>query len=482
MEPSPREHLVVRRRTFLLGALGAMVGGVLAACSQPAATPAPTAAPPAPKPTTAPAAPAAPAATTAPAPAGGFTLNNPPGVPNAAAAKAFANQKITYYGDGVGQGNDIDKALAAKFQADTGIQVTVIPRPQSATDTYAQYQRFFQGQSGDLDVMMVDVIWPGALAAHLVDLGPKLGEAAKQHYPGIVDNDTVDGKLVGIPWFGDFGMLYYRTDLLQKYGISAPPKTWTELEQQAMKIVDGEKGANPNFGGFVYQGNAYEGLTCDALEWVASAGGGTIVDANKKATINNPQAIAILNKIKGWVGTVSPRGVTSYQEEEARNAFQGGNAAFMRNWPYAYSAGQKDDSPVKGKFDVAPLPAEGGGKPSGTVGGWQLSVSKYSKAVDAAVEFVRYAASPEIQTYRAVVGSFVPTIPAVAERPEVVTAMPFLKNLASVERVTRPSKPLGERYNEGSTAFFQGVNQILNGQDASAVLPNVQRQIERLLG
>jgi trehalose/maltose transport system substrate-binding protein len=499
------------RRAFLLGALGATTASVLAACAQPAATPttapaAPTTAPAA-KPTTAPAAspavaaspgaspaaspaaspkPAAsPAASPSPAAAaaGGtaYTVNNPPAVANAAAAKAFASQKITYYGDGVGIGNDIDKALANRFQQDTGIQVTVIPRPQSATDTFAQYQRFFQGQSPDLDVLMVDVIWPGSLAPHLVDLGPKLGDAAKQHYPAIIDNNTVNGALVGMPWFGDFGMLYFRTDLMQKYGLSAPPKTWDELEQQATKIVDGEKASNPNFVGFVYQGNAYEGLTCDALEWLASTGGGTFIDSSNKVTINNPQAVAILNKMKGWVGTVAPRGVTSYQEEDARNAFQGGNSAFMRNWPYAYANGQKDDSPVKDKFDVAPLPAESGSKSSGTVGGWQLAVSKYSKSIDGSIEFVRYATSPEVETYRAVVGTFVPTMQSVSDKPEVITAMPFLKNLASVERVVRPSRALGDRYNEGSTAIFQGVNQILNGQDASGVLPNVQRQLERLL-
>ncbi|MDQ3808893.1 MAG: ABC transporter substrate-binding protein [Chloroflexota bacterium] len=509
MDVEPAERRAFGRRAFLLGALGATTASVLAACAQPSAAPTPApaattapkpaaspAASPSPSPSPSPAAspaaaasplakPAAsPVAAASPSPAGvtAYTLNNPPAVQNAAAARAFANQRITYYGDGVGLGNDIDKALAGRFQQDTGIQVNVIPRPQSATDTFAQYQRFFQGQSADIDVMMVDVIWPGSLAAHLVDLAPKLGDDAKQHYPGIIENNTVDGKLVGIPWFGDFGMLYYRTDLLQKYSISAPPRTWDELEEQARRIVDGERSSNPNFGGFVFQGNAYEGLTCDALEWLASSGGGTIIDASSKVTVNNPQAVAILNKIRGWVGNVAPRGVTSYQEEEARNAFQGGNAAFMRNWPYAYAAGQKEDSPVRGKFDVAPLPAQAGSKPSGTVGGWQLSVSRYSRAMDAAIEFVRYAASAEVQAYRAVVGTFVPTIPAVAERAEVLQAMPFLRNLASVERVTRPSRALGERYNEGSTAFFQGVNQILNGQDASSVLPNVQRQLERLLG
>jgi trehalose/maltose transport system substrate-binding protein len=280
-------------------------------------------------------------------------------------------------------------------------------------------------------------------------------------------------------------MLYYRTDLLQKYGFSAPPTTWDELQTQAQKIMDGEKASNANFTGFVFQGNSYEGLTCDALEWVASNGGGLFVE-NGKATINNPQAVEILNKAKGWVGTISPKGVTTYQEEDARNVFQSGNAAFMRNWPYAYAAAKTPDkdgkvSVIADKFDVAPLPHGANGKSSGTVGGWQLGVSKYSKNQDAAVEFVRYMTSPEVETWRAVVGSYVPTIPSVAENPDVLKAMPFLKNLASVQRVTRPSRDTGIDYNEASTAIFQGVNQILKGDDAATVLPTIEQKLNGIV-
>ena len=57
----------------------------------------------------------------------------------------------------------------------------------------------------------------------------------------------------------------------------------------AKKIQDGEQKTNPNFAGFVFQGNAYEGLTCNALEWIASAGGGHFID-NGKVTINNAKA------------------------------------------------------------------------------------------------------------------------------------------------------------------------------------------------
>jgi trehalose/maltose transport system substrate-binding protein len=285
-----------------------------------------------------------------------------------------------------------------------------------------------------------------------------------------------------MPWFGDFGMLFYRKDLLQKYNISAPPKTWDELETQAKTIVDGEKAANPNFTGFVFQANAYEGLTCNALEWIASSGGGNIIEPDKTVTINNPQAVAILNKVRGWVGTTAPRGVTGYQEDESLNAFAGGNAAFLRNWPYSWGVLEKSDSALKGKTDVAPLPAATGQKSSGTVGGWQLGVSKYSKNQDASIEFIRYLTSPEVQAYRAVVGAYVPTIAEVAARPDVLQVEPYLKNLADVVRVVRPSKVTADRYNEASTAVFQGVNQILNGQDAAQVLPGVQQRLQRLTG
>ena len=168
--------------------------------------------------------------------------------------------------------------LAQRFTKDTGIKVNVVPHPAASDASYSQLVRAFSSKSNSIDVAMLDVVWPGAFAPYLVDLGPKLGQQAKLHAAGIVANNTVDGKLVAMPWFGDFGILYYRTDLLKKYGYKAPPTTWTELFAMAKKIQDGEQKSNPNFYGFVFQGNAYEGLTCDGLEWLASSGAGQIFD------------------------------------------------------------------------------------------------------------------------------------------------------------------------------------------------------------
>lgn len=412
-----------------------------------------------------------------------YSIDSPPPVPNAEAASEYSGQSITYIGGQVGLDAEVDNALARRFTEDTGIQVEVIAGPAESTERYSQYLRFFQGQSADVDVMTLDVIWPGALAPHLVDLTDALGEEAQLHYESLIENNTIDGKLVAMPWFVDFGMLYYRTDLLEKYGFDGPPETWDELQEMAQTIVDGEVGSNSEFTGFVFQGNAYEGLTCNALEWLASSGGGTIIDENGEVTLNNEEAIAMLNKARGWIGTISPRGVTSYAEEDSRNVFQGGNAAFLRNWPYVYGLAGADDSPIQGKFDVAPLPANEGEDHVGTVGGWSAGVSTYSQAQEAGIEFVRYLTSAEVQTWRtAIGGSGTPTMPSVAEMPVVQEAIPYLTQMESVVRVTRPSRTTGENYNQVSTFFFQACNQVLNGTDASQAIPPAAQQIERVVG
>ena len=110
------------------------------------------------------------------------------------------------------------------------------------------------------------------------------------------------------------------------------------------------------------------------------------------------------------------------------------------------------------------LPHGPGASSVGTVGGWQLGVSKFSKHKPAAIEFVRYMASPAVERFNAITNSNVPTIPAVAKLPAVRVTNPYLKpEIATVARVTRPSRYLKGHYNEGSKIIYQGINQILNG-------------------
>jgi trehalose/maltose transport system substrate-binding protein len=406
----------------------------------------------------------------------------PPKVPNAAAIrKKLKGQKITFVGDSVGGLHERDVALATRFKKDTGITVNIVPHPTASDASYAQLARNFSSKSSSFDVMMVDVVWPGAFAPYLVDLKKKLGKESKAHVPGIIQNDTINGKLVAMPWFGDYGILYYRTDLLRKYGYKAPPKTWSQLFKMAAKIQAGERKDNDSFYGFVFQGNAYEGLTCDSLEWLASAGGGHFID-NGKVTIDNKNARTILDAFRTNLGKISPKNVTTFQEDQTQTAFTTGNAAFARNWPYMYANATKTDSKVKGKFSVTVLPHGAKGPSVGTVGGWQLAVSRFSKHKDAAIEFVRYATSAPVETWNATQWSLVPTRVAVARNKAVVKTNPYLKPaVASVARVTRPAKFLKGKYNAGSKVIYQGINQILRGTPAKSVLPSIKSRLTRLL-
>ena len=150
----------------------------------------------------------------------------------------------------------------------------------------------------------------GHRGPHAVDLKNYYKEdEITAYFPRIIQNNTVGSKLVSIPLYTDAGLLFYRTDLLEKYGYATPPKTWEELAEMARKIQDGERAAGKkDFQGFVFQGKASESVTCNALEWIYSYGGGTIVEPDKKVTINNPNAIKALDTARSWVGTISSAG------------------------------------------------------------------------------------------------------------------------------------------------------------------------------
>jgi trehalose/maltose transport system substrate-binding protein len=363
----------------------------------------------------------------------------------------------------------------------TGNQVKVISTPNSL----ALYQQLLAAKSPDIDVFQIDVIWPGILANHFIDLTGKIpAEEVAQNFKAIVANNTVGGKLVAMPWFTDAGMLFYRKDLLDAAGKQAP-QTWQELTEIATELQAKARAAgNDRMWGFVYQGKAYEGLTCNALEWVDSWGGGQIVDADGKITISNPKAAEAVAWAATTVGTIAPEGVLNYSEEEARGVFQSGNAIFMRNWPYAWALGQAPDSAVKDKIGVAALPAGGpDGKKTGTLGGWQLAVSAYSRHPDIATDLVRYLTSREEQKRRAIEGSYNPTVESLYKDPEVLAAVPFFGSLYEVfvNAVARPSRVTGAKYNQVSSEFYNAVHQVLSKQaQAPDTLAALDKKLDRL--
>jgi trehalose/maltose transport system substrate-binding protein len=164
--------------------------------------------------------------------------------------------------------------------------------------------------------------------------------------------------------------------------------------------------------------------------------------------------------------------------------FQSGNAVFMRNWPYAWALGNAEDSPIKGKIGVSALPkGSGDGKHTGTLGGWQLAVSKYSQSPALAVDLMLYLTSYDEQKRRAIEGAYNPTIAALYQDQEVLAANPFFGELYETftNAVARPSRVTGAKYNQVSSEFFNAVHEVLSGaSDAASSLAALEGDLDRL--
>lgn len=309
------------------------------------------------------------------------------------------------------------------------------------------------------DLMRLDGVWLGDFDAKgwLADLDPLLPKGAEAGFsPRAIAVDRLQGRLVALPWNVDLGLLYSRKDLLQAAGFKAPPKTLADLTQQARAAQAKARDNGLDISGIVWQAKAYEGLTCNFLEaYVAS--GGSVAAVEKAGAWEAGPALAALKHLRGLLqdGLSPANTATELSEEESRLLFQSGQAIFLRNWPYAAPLLEADDSIVKGKVWVSPMPG------ASTLGGWHLAVRKGSPHAQAAADLAAYLSSADVQTTLAKRLGWNPSRDAVyaqlaqAGLPKFAAIKPALQ-----QAVARPRLPNYAAFSERS---YQVVNQVLLG-------------------
>ena len=335
-------------------------------------------------------------------------------------------------------------------------------------------------------MLEVDFIWPSILAEDLVDLTPYLRDDLGSYSPALLQAFTVNGRLVALPNYLDTALLYYRADLLKKYGFSGPPRTWNELEDMAKVIQRGERRAgNKDFWGYVWQGEASEALTCNAIEWFSSAGGGHLLEQDRTVRVGNRAATSALERAVSWVGTISPPGVTAYNENDSFNVWRSGKAVFMRNWNFVYRLVLQSPSPVRDRFGVALLP----GGPAGswrTLGPSAVAVSRYSEHREQAIAALRELTSESAQRASAQATGRIPTRWSLQQRAEVMANTPFhgaLTGQVMKNVISRPSVLAGKSYDSVSRASFEAVHSALTHQSSPAdALARLERQLVKITG
>jgi multiple sugar transport system substrate-binding protein len=340
--------------------------------------------------------------------------------------------------------------------------------PATTDQQHQFYVINLEGESSDFDVFSMDVIWVPELAraGWLKDLSHLLpAEKRGEFFAGPMDAVTYDDRVYAVPWYIDAGVLYYRKDLLEKYGLS-PPETWEELVRQASVIT----AAEPDIYGFIWQGKQYEGLVCNVLEYMWGNGGTVVRD--REVLIDSPQnrrALAFMAELI-YEHRITPDFVTTAIEETTRHIFGNGKAVFMRNWPYAWNIFERPGSPVRGKVGVAVLPSFAGHKPASTLGGWQLGINRYSKHPEEAERFIEFLTSYETQKAVALTIGYKPTRRSLYEDEELMAAQPFIVSLRDVFEHAKP-RPV--------TPFYMMMSQILQ-PEFSAVLSRIKEPKDAL--
>jgi len=335
-------------------------------------------------------------------------------------------------------------------------------------------------RSSAFDILALDVIWTPefAGAGWLLPLDGLFDESVLADFlPGPLEANTVDGTLYAAPWYVDGGVLFYRTDLLEKHGL-APPETLDELIMAVRRVQQGER--DESLHGFIWQGKQYEGLVCTALEFI-HGNGGRILDAGEPA-LARPAATRAVASLRDLIESgVSPSLVTNADEEVTRNIFGAGRAIFMRNWPYAWTIFQREDSPVRGRVGVLPMPRLGGDHSASTLGGWQLGTNRFSEHPEEAKRFILYMMRPEVQEELAIAGGFKPSRRSVYGRARLAESQPFIAELLTVlERtVPRPVTPHYARITQVLQTEFSAV--VAGIRPAPEAMERADREIERIL-
>ena len=288
--------------------------------------------------------------------------------------------------------------LGKKFATEFGgkLEVTAIPYDQLTSKQILDVQ----GGDGEFDVFDYFYFGLGQLvdAGALVDLTDWIGAntdiATDDFLPSIYDPYTlIDGKRYGLPFDGDTHVLYYNTEVFEKYGVE-PPKTWDDYDAVAAKITQ-------DSGGSVY-GAIVEGqqvpmiLGCSFINRLAGYGG-TLVGSDGKAAFHGAEGLAALQHLID----VSPAALPTPLQtgfDQANSAFLSGQGAMLDTWTdLGLKAQDPTGSKIVDKWGVVTLPVGGKNTTARTAldAGFGLGVSSASQQIDKSAAFVKWATNQE---------------------------------------------------------------------------------------
>lgn len=337
-----------------------------------------------------------------------------------------------------------NEVLIKNFEkANPKIRIQIIEGP-SASDLYENlYTSAFILGDSPYDLINMDVVWAAKFAAAgwIQDLSSRItDEQLKAFLDKDVEAGRYEGKLYRIPLRSDAGMLYYRKDLLEKAGLQ-PPETFAELIKISQKL----QSTKATKWGYLWQGRQYEGLSAMFVEILEGYGGFWVNPDTKEVGLAQPEAIKAVTFLKSTIETgISPKGVTTYQEEDTRRLFQNGDAVFLRNWPYVWPLAQEDSSKIKDKIGIKPMIHAPGQKSGASLGGWGLGIAKTSRHPEQAWKAIEYFTSTEALRPFIIKTGYLPSRKELFMDAEILEKYPHYSQFLEIAKNTVLRPPIAQ--------------------------------------
>ena len=319
--------------------------------------------------------------------------------------------------------------------------------------------------SGGYDVVLFDVIWPAEYASNniLKDVTSRITPKMKQGIlPGAWTTVEYKDKRYGLPWILDTKYLFYNKAMLKKAGISSPPKTWSELLNDAKTIKDKGIVKYP----IAWSWAQAEAVICDYATLLDAYAGKFLTKDDKPAFQSDGGLDALKYMVKSMKEGVSNPNSKEFLEEDVRRVFQNGQAAFALNWTYMYNlANDKKQSKVAGQVGIEPAPGVKGKTDLSAVNGSMgLGITSNSKHPDAAWKYITYMTSQKVQNKYAKLS--LPIWKSSYDDPEVTKGQEVLVKAAKKSLAKLFPRPTTAHYQELSKALQVAIQKALLGTES----------------
>ncbi|ELY48322.1 extracellular solute-binding protein [Natronorubrum sulfidifaciens] len=404
-----------------------------------------------------------------------------------------------------------------------GIDIQLQPGDEDTDDRRDSYTNLLQAEETQPDLFLMDNGWVNVFIqrGHIANLSEELDDedlslVEDEYFESFTETarDPETGDLYGVPIFPDYPTMQYRKDYAREAGYddddfeewATEPMTWQEWAEVTEEIVE----ASDAEYGLATQWDQYEGTACCTWNEVMSSFGGAYFGGfdnlfgpigERDVTVDEPEFIEGLQMMRTFVAEEAdehtledeyPLGlatsdITSWTEEDAREAILDGDAVMQRNWPYTINEnlGSEDHDLTVDDYGAMPMPyavtedeaaQPGTGGSTSALGGWHIVLNPNSQNKEEALEVLRAAMTDEFNLGMFDLYGWIPPKPALfdTEDAESVEPMGHYMDTLRVAGENAMPRPVTTVWPDQSSLIAEEVNLAVAGdkspEDAAADL------------